>query len=131
MFMVACSVMLMIALAVNVKDRRMLALTFVVGVVFFLPTPDLYDQFYIFCICAEILVAVIALCLRANGSVLVAETCALLVITHLMGYSLDGSPPFSPYRVIVKLLEFSQLAVCAALSPVIAPILRNHDAKTQ
>lgn len=131
MFIIACSLMLLISLWVNRTDRRMLALTLVVGAAFFLPTPDVYDQFYVFCISAECLVALLALTIRADGSVLVAEVCALLVITHLLGYSLDGSPPFSPYRVIVKLLEFSQIAACAALSPVIAPILRNHDAKTQ
>jgi len=129
MFILLCGLMLLIALAVNLTDRRMLALTCVVGVSFFLPTPDSYDQFYISCISAECLTAIFALRLKAAGSILVAELCALLVITHLLGYSLDGSPPFSPYRVIVKLLEFSQIAACAALSPVIAPILRNHDAK--
>ena len=132
MFLIACGVMLLIALAVNLSDRRMLALTFVVGVAFFLPAPrDTAEHFYVFCIAAECAVALLALTIRADGSILVAEVCALLVITHLLGYSLDGSPPFSPYRVIVKLLEFSQIAACAALSPVIAPILRNHDAKTQ
>lgn len=131
MYLIACAVMLLLAVVLNATDRRMLALTFAVGANIFWPAPESYDQFYIFCIAAECAVAFTALALRATASILVAEVCALLVITHLMGYSLDGSPPFSPYRVIVKLLEFSQLAACAALSPVIAPILRNHDAKTQ
>lgn len=131
MFIIACAGMLIASLISNLNNRRMLALTALVGVVFFLPTPEAYDQFYLFCISAECLVAVLALTIRANASVVVAEVCALLVITHVMGYSLDGSPPFSPYRVIVKLLEFLQIAACVVLSPVCAPLLRNHDATTQ
>lgn len=131
MYLIACGLMLLISLVVNASDRRMLVLTLAVGINIFCPTPDNFYWFYVTVIGLEIFVIISALVLDANASILVAELCALLVITHLMGYALDGSPPFSPYRVIVKLLEFSQLAACAALSPVIAPILRNHDAKTQ
>jgi hypothetical protein len=56
--------------------------------------------------------------------------CAVLVIAHMLGYALDGYPPFSPYRSIVKLLEVSQLLACVALSPLMAHLLRNRDATT-
>lgn len=131
MYLTACFLIMAAGLGLNAFDRRMLALTALVGASIFIPAPDTYEQFYVFCISAECLVGLLALIIRARASVLVAEICVLLVIAHLMGYSLDGSPPFSPYRVIVKLLEFSQLAACVALSPVLAPFLRNHETTTQ
>lgn len=133
MYQLACAVLLVIGLAVNITDRRMLALTALVGastsIYLFVPR-ETAEQYYAFCIVAETAVGLGALALRNKAGVLIAEACALLVIAHAMGYALDGNPPFSPYRVIVKLLEVSQLVVCVALSPILAPILRNQDAKT-
>lgn len=109
----------------------MLALTLLVGASVFAPVPSHSEfAFYGFCIAAELTVALVAWGLRARASGMIVNVCVLLVITHLMGYALDGSPPFSPYRSLVKLLEVSQLVVCLALSPVLAPFLRNHDATT-
>lgn len=131
MYQIACGFLIVVGLAVNITDRRMFALTALVGASVFLPAPyESAGHFYLFCIAAETAIALAALALRNSAGILVAEACALLVIAHAMGYALDGNPPFSPYRVIVKLLEVSQLVVCVALSPVLAPILRNHDAKT-
>lgn len=131
MYLLACGAILATGLVLNVGDRRMLALTAMVGVGVFLPVPsESAFQFYASCIAIELMVGVVAFALRAPASLLVIEVCALLVAAHTMGYALDGHPPFSPYRVIVKLLEVSMLAVCVALSPIVAPILRNHDAKT-
>lgn len=131
MYLLACGALFATSLVLNLQDRRMLALTVMVGAIIFAPMPDATaEQFYVACILAEIAIGLCALAIRNSAGVMVAEVCALLVITHAMGYALDGSPPFSPYRVIVKILEVSQLVVCVALSPVLAPILRNHDAKT-
>lgn len=131
MYYPACGVLLAAGLILNCADRRMLALTALVGASIFLPVPrETAEQFYLFCIVAETAIGLAAVALRNSAGVLIAETCALLVVAHIMGYALDGHPPFSPYRVIVKLLEVSQLVACVALSPVLAPILRNHDAKT-
>lgn len=134
MYLLACGVLFATALVLNLRDCRMLALTILVGVAVFaqlLPIPrETAEQYYAFCIVGEITIGLCALAIRNSAGVMVAEVCALLVITHAMGYALDGSPPFSPYRVIVKILEVSQLVVCVALSPVLAPILRNQDAKT-
>lgn len=130
MYSIACGTLLLIGLLANLPDRRMLALTALVGASIFLPVPrDTALQFYSFCIAAEILVAVLAYKLGARAGIIVAEVCVVLVIAHVMGYALDGYPPFSPYRSIVKLLEVSQLLACVALSPILAPLLRNH-AKT-
>lgn len=129
MYLFACGVLLLAALVVNHSDRRMLALAVLVGASIFSPVPhESAAQFYLFCISAEILVAISAYALRSNASGAIVDLCVLLVLVHIMGFAMDGSPPFSPYRGLVKLLEVLQLLLCIALSPIIAPILRNHDA---
>ena len=129
MYHIACAAFFFSGLVLNFLDRRMLALTVMVGVSVFIAVPsDTAEQFYAFCIAAETLVALLAWGLRSEAGALVATLCVLLIVAHCMGYAVDGSTPLSPYRVIVKILEFSQLLVCVALSPVLAPILRNQDA---
>jgi hypothetical protein len=135
MYLIACGVLLALALVLNVKDFRMLALTSLVGVSIFTPVPrDTAAHFYLFCIAAEVVVGLLAwrLCAgpRGGASEVVAYACAVLVISHFMGYSLDGNPPFSPYRGVVKLLEVVELLACVAFSPIVAPFLRNRDATT-
>jgi hypothetical protein len=131
MLLQAYAILLAIGLALNLKDRRMLAVTALVGASLFIPVPrDTALHFYSFCIAAECVVALVALRIGGRGAVSIAELCLLLVIAHCMGYALDGSPPLSPYRVIVKLLETSQLVCCIVASPYIATRLRNHDATT-
>lgn len=131
MLLTAYACLLAVALTLNRKDRRMLALTALVGVSIFIPVPrDTALQFYTFCIAAECVVALVALRIGGRGSIAIAELCVLLVIAHLMGYALNGHPPFSPYRVIVKLLETSQLVCCIVASPYLAARLHNHDAPT-
>lgn len=134
MYLVACGALLATAIILNIGDRRMLALTGLVGASAFaqlLPIPrETAEQYYAFCIIADLTIGFAAFALRNKAGLLIFELSTLLVVSHMMGYNLEGSPPFSPYRVIVKILEFSQLAVCVALSSRVAPILRNHDAKT-
>jgi hypothetical protein len=129
MYQLACGTLLLVGLILNCTDRRMLALTVIVGASVFLPVPvNTALEFYSICIISEIFVGVMAYRTGREAGFLVANACVLLVIAHAMGYALDGSPPLSPYRLIVKILEISQLLVCAALSPVIEPVLRNDDA---
>lgn len=131
MYLFACGVLVMAGLVANITDRRMFTLTAVVGASVFLSVPrESAGQFYLFCSLAEIAVAFLAVAARARASSAIVNLCVFLVIVHALGYSLDGNPPFSPYRGIVKLLEVMQLAACIILSPVLAPLLRNHDATT-
>lgn len=131
MYLYACGMVLPVALLLNSGDRRMLALTVLVGASIFLPVPaHTQAQFYVTCILVDLTMLAVCVFLPSRVSCVLGHICAALVLTHFMGWVLDGSPPLSPYRVIVKLLEFSQLAACVALSPIIAPILRNHDATT-
>jgi fucose permease len=131
MYLAACGALLGLALVLNVRDRRMLALTALVGASIFTPVPrDTAAHFYLFCIAAEIVVGLVAWGLRTRASEVIAYVCAVLVITHILGYSLDGNPPFSPYRGIVKILELAELLACVAFSPILYPIIRNRHATT-
>lgn len=128
-FLLACSALLFLGLLLNVRDQRMLFLTLVVGAGFLVPAPrDSALHFYVFCSSVQAVVAIVAWRIRTVAAIAVFETCILLIVADIMGYTLDGSHAFSPYRAVVKLLEFSQIAVCVVLSPVLAPILRNRDA---
>lgn len=133
MYLAACGALLALALILNWRSARMLALTFLVGVSIFVPVPRMTAEvFYTFCIVMEIAVAAAAWALDDDSSAgeWMALICVLLVITHIFGYVQDGSGPFSPYRMIVKILEVSQLVACVVLSPIAAPLLRNRDATT-
>jgi len=129
MYLLACGFFLAVATVLNLKDRRMLALIGIVSINIFYPIPmDSYYGFYVYCIMLEIMVAVVAVFYPSRASCLTLHICAALIIAHVMGMSLDGSPPLSPYRVIVKILECAHIAACLALSTVLMPHLRNRDA---
>lgn len=129
MYLLACGVLLAVATVLNLRDPRMLTLTAVVGVNIFFPVPaDGYYTFYGYCILLELMVATVAVFYPSRASCLTLHICAALILAHIMGVSLDGSPPLSPYRVIVKVLECAHIAACLALSPVLRPLLRNRDA---
>lgn len=130
-YLLACGALLVLGLMLNMFNWRMLLLTSVVGAGFFIPPPDQSQfAFFSFAIAMETMVGVLAISIDRKAGIWIADISVLLVCSHLMGWYLDGNPPFSPYRLIVKLLEFSQIAACVALSPVIAPILRNRDEAT-
>lgn len=136
MYPLACLFLFSLGMAFNYLsgDKRMLALCLAVGVstnMYYLTPQDSAASYYTFCIAVDVVVCLIAWILRASGSSLISFLCVLLVISHTMGWILDGSQPLSPYRLIVKILEFSQLMACVALSPLLLPILRNHDVSTQ
>lgn len=123
----AYALMLAAALFLNRHDRRMLALTAIVGVSVFIPVPrDTAFEFYTFCMAAEMFVAVVAWHLNARASELIISFCIVLELAHVMGYILDGYPPLSSYRIIVPILESAQLAACLLMSPVLYERLRNR-----
>lgn len=127
MLLNAYAVLLALAFYLNRHDRRMLMLTLAVGASVFLPMPrHSAFLFYLFCMLAELLVALIAIILQARGRELILSLCAALELTHVMGYILDGSSTLSSYRVIVPVLEAAQLVACIALSPAIFARLQNR-----
>lgn len=129
MYLVACGILLAVATVLNLTDRRMLALTLLVGATIFLPVPSHTQlQFYGTCIIVETAVLAYVVFVHSRASGMMAHILLAMIVAHFMGWILDGSPPLSPYRSIVKILECAQLAACVALSPVLTPKLRNRDA---
>lgn len=110
----------------NMRDWRMLALTVLVGVNVFAPIPsDTREEFFFWCIVAELALLGGAVFLQTRASILVIEIATVLILMHIMGYYV-GTGPLSPYRVIVKVCEYSQLLICIAFSPGLVTSLRNR-----
>lgn len=131
MYLTACGVFIGAALVLNLTDRRMLFLTLVIAANIFAPIPaHTQAQFYGTCIVAELLVAAAWTFWSGRGSNLVTFTSFLMIICHFGGWILDGSSPLSPYRLIIKTLEFSHILTCVALSPLLLKTLRNRYAAT-
>lgn len=120
-------VLLALAVWANRHDRRMLALTLVVAASVFIPSPTEWPTYYVFNGLAEIVVALVALRLKAAASVAIVEICVLLVLTHFMGYYADGSLPFSPYRAALPMLETAEILCCVLLSTPVSSRLRNRE----
>lgn len=131
MYQFACGSLAVFALILNCLDRRMFCLTLLIIGSILVPAPmGSAEQFYTFCVSVDLAIGFVAWRMAGTPGKWVADICVLLVISHVMGYALDGSLPFSPYHAIVKILEASELLVCVVLSPVVAPVLHNQDAKT-
>lgn len=107
----------------------MLALTLVVGATMFASAPmDDRIHFYLFCIMVELTVLMFALSYECEASRAIASICGLMIVAHLGGFFLKGGLFLSPYQLIIKLLEFSQLLTLMALSPVIVKFRRAKHA---
>jgi len=119
--------MLVLALWLNRRDRRMLVLTSAIGINVFIPAPSEWPTFYIFCGLAEITVALVALRLKAAASAPIIILSTLMAFTQYLGYKLDGSLPFSQYGAALDLLETSEILCCLLLSNPIKPFLLNRE----
>lgn len=118
--------LLMAGLWFNAGNRKMLALTALVAASVFVPVPkESYDGYYTLCILGELTVAAGSMWLGAPASEAVAAICAALVASHLLGYYLDGSPPLSPYRILVPIFEHAEMVACIILSNPLRGKLRN------
>lgn len=112
--MISYAILLCLALALNASDRRMLALTLVVGAGIFASVPDEY--FYLVCILGEAGIALLAFLLRARASGPIVKISTLLMAFHVLGWLLNGYPVSSPYHIMVQICEHAELAMCILLS---------------
>lgn len=129
MYHFACGLLLAIALFLNRRDGRMLALILVVGASTFASPPmDSRLHFYFFCIMVELAVLMFALSYECEASRAIAFICGVMIVAHIGGFFLKGGLFLSPYQLIIKLLEFSQLLALMALSPVIVKFRRAKNA---
>lgn len=115
--MTSYAIILVLALALNARDARMLTLVLVVACGIFVPIPD--ESFYLMCMATEVLVASLALRIAAPASPIVIRISVLLIGLHALGWVLDGYPPASPYHAGVKFLEHAEMIVCCLFSPFI------------
>jgi hypothetical protein len=126
MLLPSYGILLGIGLLANLRDWRMLALTLLVGANILAPIPsNTREEFFFWCFIAELCLLLGAFLLRAKASIIVIQFATVLVLMHVMGYYL-GTPHLSPYRVIVKVCEYSQLFLCIAFSPGLFTSLRNR-----
>ena len=124
--MTSYAILLCLALALNISDRRMLALAIVLGTGIFAAVPA--ANFYLICALGEVLIALIAYRLQARASWPVVQISSVLVVFHFLGWLFDGYPPSSPYHSMVQVCEHAELLMCILLSK---PFTRKvpHDAR--
>lgn len=112
--MIGYSFLLMLAVALNFRDMRMLLLSGVVGAAVFVPIGGAY--FYLACAAVEVLVALSAAFIAAPASKVIIRISGLLILFHALGWLLNGYPPESPYHIMVRISEHAELLACVLLS---------------
>ena len=115
------------ALWLNRKEWRMLALSSVVAIGIFVPIPAtaIPATWYYQCMLIELLVALAATYLHAAGSTAIVLFAILLGMMHLTGSIVGPQPGIGPYRIIIPILEISQLLVCILMSfPILHKIAK-------
>lgn len=112
--MTSYAIIFALALALNARDARMLALSVVVACGIFVPIPD--ESFYLMCMGAEAVVAFVAHRINAPASAMIVRLSVLLCCLHALGWILNGYPPASPYHASVKFLEHAELILCCLFS---------------
>ena len=117
--MIGYAAILCVALMLNTRDSKMLALTLLVAAGIFAPIPDAY--FYLVCMLIELLIALVAYKIAAPASQMIVRVSMMLVCLHALGWWLDGYPETSPYHAGVKCLEYAELVLCCLFSrPILA-----------
>lgn len=116
--MISYAALLLLAIAFNLGDWKMLALSCVIGAGIFYSIPP--ENFYITCAIGEAIIAGVAYFLQTNASKIIIRISIFLITFHLLGLRLDGYPAGSPYHLLVKVFEHAELLVCILLSnPII------------
>ena len=124
--MIAYAALLGLSLWLNRADRKMLLLSALVGGSFFMEVPRGGPaEFYGVCLTIEVVLAVAALAIGARASLIVAEICLVMVAAHIMGWLTNGYAPLSPYKGIMFITEYAQIAVCILASRSAIERLRN------
>lgn len=113
--MITYPLLVAVALAVNLRSPRDLALAAVVSAGVLAPVPAVH--FYLICALGEVLIALIALNLATAATRPIVRISTLLVACHAMGYLFNGYPILSPYHLSVKLCEHAELLTCIWFSP--------------
>ena len=124
--MIYASLLIILAIYLNKDDLRMLALTLIVGASYFLPVEYITDRtvWYSTVVIAEMIVIISAIALKTRASLVIAVICAMLEINHINAI-LFGGHSGSPYELVIKSLEYFELAACLVFSKPIIEKLKG------
>lgn len=128
--MLIASILLLLALYINRADFKMLSLTFIVGLSYFLPVDLITSSstWYISCISAELFVLSSAIMIRTRASNIITAICTMLILGHINGWLFHGYSSTSPYHTIVPYLEHLEILSCLLFSnPVIKKLKKNVE----
>lgn len=121
--MISYAVLALIAMVINLRDLRMLALTLFVTADIFSPIPAM--NFYLICALVDALNGLLAYRIGAAASKPIWRISCLLVVFHGIGYFWNGYPINSPYHIVVQICEHTELLACILLSGLITKRLNN------
>lgn len=110
-------VLIVAAVFINRKDRRMLALSLLIGLSILLPVGSLTSRnlfwFCTVCITSDLVIGLVAFYLNTRASNFVLVVSAVLCAIHVTGWWFGGWLPESPYRVIAPLCEYAEIVACS------------------
>lgn len=121
--------LILAAIKVNWKDQRGMALSLVVGFSLLLPVKLFTHRsnFYFVCAGSDLVIGLIAVWLSTRMSNFVLVVCAWMCAIHVTGMWFGGADADSPYRWLMKALEYAEIAACS-IFPLL-PERRKHDAE--
>jgi uncharacterized protein YhhL (DUF1145 family) len=118
---------LVLAVALNIKDKESLLLTLVVGFSMLLPMHMLKEHYYLWygvCIGSELLKIVLSIFLCSRLKYPIMFLSGLMLTCHTMSMYLDDFT--LPYRTAMPILEYFEILVCILFSTPILIILMKE-----
>ncbi len=108
-------VLIVAAVFINRKDRRMLALSLMLGFSLLAPVGSFTtrDTFCMIVISADVLLGVLAVYLNTRASSFILIMSAMLCAIHVTGWWFGGWLPGSPYRMLAPLCEYAEIIACS------------------
>lgn len=118
------SAILLIALWLNKTDKKMLILTLIVGMSFFLPVELIQTrpEWFMACIAAESFVLLSALFLKTKATFAIIGICSMLLLSHIITWNYLDIPN---YAFIVPYLEYLEIIVCVLCSNTLLNYLKG------
>ena len=116
-YWLACLITLVCSMYSNRNDVRGSFLTLLAGCAVFIPIPENLH------VAGEILIFALASCIGGRASLFLQIFSTQLIIVHFTGKYFSGYCQDNPYKIAVKVTEYSELLMCLLLSnPVILKI---------
>ncbi len=126
--MMIASLLLIIAIWFNREDARMILLTCVVGLSYFLPVQLILDRdtWYTACIVSEITVLMFSINLRTAASVVLSPIIMMLCLGHIIEWMTQGRSTGTVYYTVTNYFEYLEFVVLIIFSkPIVGRILER------